>query len=83
MSDFGPAVTDDPWNRIRQIANDEALRAPVIEFFPPVYRPLLGDATAMPTDHLLDPPEREHSFWVSQRFVLRERDDTAIALIQP
>jgi hypothetical protein len=27
MSDFGPALTDDQWNRIRQIVHDETLRA--------------------------------------------------------
>ena len=42
MSDFGPAVTDDQWSRIRQIVHDEALRARAVESFPPVYRPLLG-----------------------------------------
>ena len=56
MSDFGPAVTDDQWSRIRQIVHDEALRARG-ESFPPVYRPLLGDATTMPTDELLGPGE--------------------------
>jgi len=55
VSDFGPAVTDDQWSRIRQIVHDEALRARAVESFPPVYRPLLGDATTMPTDELLGP----------------------------
>lgn len=84
MSDFRPAVTDDQWNRIRQIVHDEALRARAVESFPSLHRPLLGDATTMPTDELLQgAPEGEHSFGVSQRSVLRERDDTAIALIKP
>jgi hypothetical protein len=59
VNNFGPAVTDDPWNKIRQIVNDEALRAPVVESFPPVYRHLLGDTTAMPTD--LSPGPRKES----------------------
>jgi hypothetical protein len=37
-----------------------------------------------PTDELPQgAPEGEHSFRVSQRFVLRVRDDTAIAQITP
>ena len=27
MSDFGPALSDDQWSKIRQIVHDEALRA--------------------------------------------------------
>jgi hypothetical protein len=45
---------------------------------------LRGDATTVPTDELLQGvPEGEHSFPVSQRFVLRVRDDTTIAQITP
>jgi hypothetical protein len=45
---------------------------------------MLGDATTMPTDELLQgAPEGEHSFRVSQRFMLRVRDDTATAQIMP
>ena len=62
MNNFGPAVTDDPWNKIRQIVNDEALRAPVVESFPPVFRPLLGDATTMPTEDLLGPRKESIRF---------------------
>jgi hypothetical protein len=62
VSDFGPAVTDDQWNRIRQIVHDEALRARAVESFPPVYRPLLGDATNVPTDELLGPRKESIRF---------------------
>ena len=61
MSDFGPAVTDDQWNRIRLIVHDEALRARAGSF-PPVYRPLLGDATTMPTEDLLGPRKESIRF---------------------
>jgi hypothetical protein len=80
--DFGPAVTEDPWNRIRLIVHDEALRARgriVPTCLQTLARRRDDDANGRPAG----PPEGEHSFWVSQRFVLRERDDTAIALIQP
>ena len=62
MIDFGPAVTDDPWNRIRLIVHDEALRARAVGSFPPVYRPLLGDATTMPTEDLLRPRKESIRF---------------------
>ena len=42
MSDFGPALTDDQWNRIRQIVHDEALRARVAASFLPLYGPYAG-----------------------------------------
>ena len=62
MIDFGPAVTDDPWNRIRLIVHDEALRARAVGSFPPVFRPLLGDATTMPTEDLLGPRKESIRF---------------------
>ena len=52
MSDFGPTLTDDQWNRIRQIVHDEALRARVAASFLPLYGPLAGDATTVPADSL-------------------------------
>jgi uncharacterized linocin/CFP29 family protein len=52
MADFGPALTDDQWNRIRQIVHDEALRARVAASFLPLYGPLPGDATTVPEDRL-------------------------------
>ena len=52
MSDFGPALSDDQWNRIRQIVHDEALRARVAASFLPLYGPLPGDATTVPEDSL-------------------------------
>ena len=52
MSDFGPALSDDQWNRIRQIVHDEALRARVAASFLPLYGPLPGDATTVPKDSL-------------------------------
>ena len=55
MSDFGPALTDDQWNRIRQIVHDEALRARVAASFLPLYGPLPGDATTVPKDSLSYP----------------------------
>ena len=55
MGDFGPALTDDQWNRIRQIVHDEALRARVAASFLPLYGPLPGDATTVPADLLLQP----------------------------
>lgn len=79
MNNFGPAVTDDPWNKIRQIVNDEA-RGRVV---PTCLQTLARRHDGYANGSLAGPPEREHSFWVSQRFVPRERDDTAIALIQP
>jgi len=52
MGDFCPALTDDQWNRIRQIVHDEALRARVAASFrmPPRIlscRPRLQDACPM------------------------------------
>ncbi len=55
MSDFGPALSDDQWNRIRQIVHDEALRARVAASFLPLYGPLPGDATTVPEDSLSQP----------------------------
>src|SRR5271167_2579987 len=52
MGDFGPAMTDDQWSRIRQIVHDEALRARVAASFLPLYGPLPGDATTVPADSL-------------------------------
>jgi uncharacterized linocin/CFP29 family protein len=52
MSDAGPALTDDQWNRIRQIVHDEALRARVAASFLPLYGPLPGDATTVPANSL-------------------------------
>jgi hypothetical protein len=52
MTDFGPALTDDQWNRIRQVVHDEALRARVAASFLPLYGPLPGDATNVPVDTL-------------------------------
>jgi uncharacterized linocin/CFP29 family protein len=52
MGEFGPALTDDQWNRIRQIVHDEALRARVAASFLPLYGPLPGDATTVPKDSL-------------------------------
>src|SRR5208337_3615182 len=59
MNDFGPALTDDQWTKIRQIVHDEALRARVAASFLPLYGPLPGDATTVPTDRLLQPPSPE------------------------
>ena len=50
MSEFGPALTDDQWSRIRQIVHDEALRARVAASFLPLYGPLPGDSTTVPAD---------------------------------
>jgi hypothetical protein len=84
MREFEPALMDDLRSGIRGTPHNEALRGRALESFPPLYRPLRGDATTVPTDELLQGvPEGEHSFPVSQRFVLRVRDDTTIALIQP
>ena len=58
MADFGPALTDDQWNRIRQIVHDEALRARVAASFLPLYGPLPGDATTVPMDLLSQPRTR-------------------------
>jgi uncharacterized linocin/CFP29 family protein len=55
MGDFGPAMTDDQWNRIRQIVHDEALRARVAASFLPLYGPLPGDTTTVPKDELSQP----------------------------
>jgi len=55
MNDFGPALTDDQWTKIRQIVHDEALRARVAASFLPLYGPLPGDATTVPTDSLSYP----------------------------
>jgi uncharacterized linocin/CFP29 family protein len=52
MNDFGPALTDDQWTKIRQIVHDEALRARVAASFLPLYGPLPGDATTVPADSL-------------------------------
>jgi hypothetical protein len=52
MSDCEPALTDDQWNRIRQIVNDEAMRARAAASFLPLYGPLPGDATTVPADSL-------------------------------
>jgi uncharacterized linocin/CFP29 family protein len=52
MSECGPALTDDQWNRIRQIVHDEAMRARVAASFLPLYGPLPGDATTVPADSL-------------------------------
>ncbi len=55
MSDFGPALTDDQWNSIRQIVHDEALRARVAASFLPLFGPLSGDVTTVPADLLAQP----------------------------
>ena len=55
MSDFGPPLSDDQWNKIRQIVHDEALRARVAASFLPLYGPLPGDATTVPKDLLYQP----------------------------
>ena len=55
MSEFGPALTDDQWSRIRQIVHDEALRARVAASFLPLYGPLPGDSTTVPADCLSYP----------------------------
>ncbi len=55
MNDFGPALTDDQWTKIRQIVHDEALRARVAASFLPLYGPLPGDATTVPADALTQP----------------------------
>jgi uncharacterized linocin/CFP29 family protein len=52
MSTYEPALTDDQWNRIRQIVNDEAMRARVAASFLPLYGPLPGDAMTVPADSL-------------------------------
>ena len=83
MIDFGPAVTDDPWNRIRLIVHDEAPAGARGWVVPTRLQTLARRRDDYANGRPAAPPEGEHSFWVSQRFVLRERDDTAIALIQP
>jgi uncharacterized linocin/CFP29 family protein len=55
MGDFGPALTDDQWTKIRQIVHDEALRARVAASFLPLYGQLPGDATTVPEDSLSYP----------------------------
>jgi uncharacterized linocin/CFP29 family protein len=55
MTDFGPALSDDQWNKIRQIVHDEALRARVAALFLPLYGPLPGDATTVPANSLTQP----------------------------
>jgi uncharacterized linocin/CFP29 family protein len=55
MSDFGLALTDDQWTKIRQIVHDEALRARVAASFLPLYGPLPGSATTVPADLLSQP----------------------------
>lgn len=52
MSDFGPALTADQWDKIRQIVHDEALRARVAASFLPLYGPLPGATVAVPVDTL-------------------------------
>jgi hypothetical protein len=72
MREFEPALMDDGRSGIRETLHNEALRGRALESFPPLYRPLPGDAA-----------KGEHSFRVSQRFVPRVRHDTAIAQITP
>jgi uncharacterized linocin/CFP29 family protein len=55
MSDLGPALTDDQWNRIREIVHDQAMRARVAASFLPLYGPLPGDTTTVPGDLLTQP----------------------------
>lgn len=60
MSDLGPALTDDQWNRIREIVHDQALRARVAASFLPLYGPLPGDTTAVPRNLLTQPGPGAH-----------------------
>jgi uncharacterized linocin/CFP29 family protein len=76
MSECGPDLTDDQWSRIRQIVHDEALRARVAASFLPLYGPLAGDATTVPTDVLSTEPNPTPP--PAQR--LRVDDDTTIRL---
>jgi Encapsulating protein for peroxidase len=55
MSDIGPGLTDDQWNRIRQIVHDEAMRARVAASFLPLYGPVRGETTTVPADTLSFP----------------------------
>lgn len=61
MSDIGPGLTDDQWNRIRQIVHDEAMRARVAASFLPLYGPLPGATTTVPRNELsvVDPDGRK------------------------
>jgi uncharacterized linocin/CFP29 family protein len=76
MSEFGPALTDDQWNNIRKIVHDEALRARVAASFLPLYGPIPGDTTTVPTDVLS--AEANPTPPPAQR--LKVDDDTTIQL---
>ncbi len=52
MGDFGPAITDEQWSKIRQIVHDEALSARVAASFLPLYGPLPPGTTTAPVDKL-------------------------------
>jgi hypothetical protein len=63
VSDFGPAVTEHQWNRIRRIVHDKVLRARAAEPFPSVYKPLPGGSTTLPADGLLRRRKESLGFW--------------------
>ncbi|WOJ91210.1 family 1 encapsulin nanocompartment shell protein [Methylocapsa polymorpha] len=52
MSDCGPGLTDDQWEKIRQIVHDDALRAREAASFLPLYGPLPGSTVTVPQDRL-------------------------------
>jgi uncharacterized linocin/CFP29 family protein len=78
MSDFGPALTADQWDRIRQIVHDEALRARVAASFLPLYGPLPGATVAVPVDTLsYDQPAGQ----ADQRMVVNDFDTVQLATV--
>jgi len=82
MSDFGPALTADQWERIRQIVHDEALRARVAASFLPLYGPLPGATVAVAADTLsYEPPSEPDQRVPNQRMVVNDYDTLRLASV--
>ena len=80
MGDFGPALTDNQWNRIRRIVHDEALRARAAASFLPLYGPLPGDATTVPADSLSYPANATGAV-PNQRIEVNDFDTIRLATV--
>ncbi len=82
MSDFGPALTADQWEKIRQIVHDEALRARVAASFLPLYGPMPGATVAVPVDTLsYEPPSEPGRPVPNQRMVVNDYDTLRLASV--
>lgn len=82
MSDFGPALSADQWDKIRQIVHDEALRARVAASFLPLYGPLPGATVAVPVDTLnYEPLAIQPAGQPNQRMVVDDFNTVRLASV--